>query len=287
MLRRALFLATLAALAAPLTSPAQSAFSGTSGGTAASTPEQLHRIAPPSPEMTPQELEAKGDELRAQRMPLDALDYYDAALAKHPTAVLYNKAGMTQLVMLHFETAKKLFEKAIKADPKYADGHNNLGAAYYATAISGKDVNRSRLGRAIKEYRKALKLREDSAAYHSNLGTALFGRKEYDKAEVQYLRALELDPTIFDHSSDAGVSARITTGHDLAVYNYTIAKSFVKRGDVEHAVFYIRRALEEGYSTKKVIEDAELKPIRKDPRFVALMENPPTPLPPPPAVPPQ
>ena len=63
-------------------------------------PPPVRHGAPPSYEATAAELEKRGDELRAEKAYLDALDYYDAAIKKNPSeALLYNKAGITELQM--------------------------------------------------------------------------------------------------------------------------------------------------------------------------------------------
>src|SRR6516225_9721252 len=54
-------------------------------------PQQIHKVEPPSPTATAQELEDTGDDLRVEKAFADALDYYNAAMAKADSAVLHNK----------------------------------------------------------------------------------------------------------------------------------------------------------------------------------------------------
>lgn len=231
----------------------------------ATAPPQLRRAAPPSPDSSARELEEQGDQLRAEKAYADALDYYRAALAKTDTAVLHNKIGMTQIGMLHWDKAKKEFERAIKRDPTYAEAHNNLGVVNY---------NEGDYKRAIRRYQKALELRESSASFHSNLGTAYFARKEYDKASTEYLRALEIDPDIFERQSASGISAKWAAPADRARYSYVIAKMYAKSGNAERCLLYLRRALEAGYAgISDVYKDEEFSQVRKDPRFTELMAS--------------
>src|SRR3954468_5513501 len=132
--------------------------------TTMTTPAQLRRIEPPPPNATAFQLEERGDILRAEKYYADAIDYYQAAIRKsNSPAPLFNKAGIAELQMLHFNEAKHLFERAIKANPKYPEATNNLGVVYYNTRSYRK---------AIKFYNKAIAIESDSASFHSNLGTA-------------------------------------------------------------------------------------------------------------------
>src|SRR5206468_12778814 len=77
------------------------------------TPVQLRRIEPPSPNASVDQLEQRGDILRAEKYYADAIDYYEAAIRKTSSpAQLYNKEGIAQLQMMHFSEAKHMFERA-------------------------------------------------------------------------------------------------------------------------------------------------------------------------------
>jgi tetratricopeptide (TPR) repeat protein len=229
------------------------------------TPEQLRRVPPPPDDLTAAELETRADQLRFEKNYADSLDYYHAAMKKQESATLHNKAGIAELQMLRYDEAKKSFERAVKLDSKYADAHNNLGVIHY--------VKRN-YRRAVKSYSKAIKLHDDSASYHSNLGTALFARQDFGKAAQEYMRAMELDPEIFDRTSQNGVSAKLGSPADRAHYNYVIAKTFASRGDTEHCLLYLRKAMEDGFpGINDVYKEAAFAAVRRDPRFVALMES--------------
>jgi tetratricopeptide (TPR) repeat protein len=232
-------------------------------------PEQLQvmppvpRVGPPPADWSAAQLEKEGDRLRMDKAYLDALDYYEAGIVKHPTAVLHNKAGITQLQLQRFREAEKAFQHAIKADKSYADAHNNLGVIYYL---------QRKYGKAVKEYQRALKLVETSASFHSNLGTAYFSKKEFDKATLEYGRALQLDPDIFERTSHTGVAAQMSSPEDRAHYDYVVAKMYAQLGITERSLLYLRKAMEEGYKEiGRVYRDSEFAGLRKDPRFAELM----------------
>ena len=121
---------------------------------------------------------------------------------------------------------------------------------------------------------KAIRLRETSASFHSNLGTALFAEKEYEAAMSEYARALQLDPDIFERRSRGGVSLHMVNPDEIGRYDYVIAKMYATAGNPDRCLLYLRKALEEGYSgIKDVYKEREFERIRKDPRFVALMNS--------------
>lgn len=224
----------------------------------------MRRAEPPSPTASAEELEVRGDELRAEKSYFDSLDYYRAALAKKPNSPqIYNKAGIAELMTQHFREAGKHFERAIRIDRAYADAYNNLGVIEYET---------KRYGRAIKRYKQAIELQSASASFFSNLGAAYFAKKDFVEASTAYAKALQLDPAVFDRTSHSGISAQLASPDDRAHYDYVLAKLFAKLGVAERSLEYLKKALEEGYkNVNDVYKDPEFAVLRKDSRFTQLM----------------
>ncbi len=236
--------------------------------TAQTTPEQLRRVDPPSPTATAKQLEARGDELRGVKFYADAIDYFHAAIEKQDSAPLRNKLGISELEMMRYHDAKKDFERAIKLDKNYAEAYNNLGVIYYA------DDHNNR--RAVRSYEHAIKINPNHASFHSNLGTALFARKQFEKAAKEYQRAMEIDPTIFEHHSRFGMTAQLTPG-DRGQFAFTIAKLYLRAGDIQRCLLYLRKAQEEGVKVaEKLATDPAFENVRSDPRFVAVIRHQPT-----------
>lgn len=227
-------------------------------------PPPMRRSAPPSPNSSAQELEKRGDDLRAEKAYLDALDYYEAAQNKEPKdAQIWNKRGITELLLLRYRESKKDFERSVHFDKQFADAYNNLGVIFY---LQKKYKN------AIKEYERAIKVRPDSASYYSNLGAAYFSRKEFEQATDSYTQAVRLDPTVFERTSHTGISAQMASPEDRAHFEYVLAKLFAKQGDSDRSLEYLRRAMEEGYKgIDDVYKDPEFEHLRSDARFTQLM----------------
>lgn len=235
-------------------------------------PPALRMVDPPAADATASELEVQGDDLHSQKLYLDALDYYHAALAKSPgNAQVLNKMCRTQLVMTRWRDAAKSCEHAIKADRKLANAYNNLGVAF---------CGESKCRAAVKQYLKAIKLDDSSAAFFSNLGQAYFSIKDFNKAAAAYLHALQLDPDVFERSSREGVQVQLTGMGDRALYDYTVAKLYARLGLSDQSLEHLKKAMEEGYKDlKDVYKDTEFAALRKDKRFTELMASRTPPLP--------
>jgi tetratricopeptide (TPR) repeat protein len=223
-------------------------------------------VDPPAPDATAATLEMQADRLRGEKLYLDALDYYHAALAKQTNdAHLLNKIGITELLMQRYREAKKSFERAIHYDHTFADAYNNLGVVYYEAR---------KYGAAVKQYEKAIGKDSSSASFFSNLGAAYFSKREFERAVAAYQHALELDPEVFARTSRSGVQAQLPSPADRARYNYTVAKLYAKMGFSEQSLEYLRRAMESGYKDlKNVYKDVEFAELRKSPRFTELMAS--------------
>ncbi|HET8827667.1 MAG TPA: tetratricopeptide repeat protein, partial [Terriglobales bacterium] len=92
----------------------------------------MRQVPPPSPDASAKELERQADQLRSQKAYIDAIDYFEAAIKKDSnSATLYNKLGISELMLQRFREAGKHFETALKKDRKLAEAYNNLGVVNY------------------------------------------------------------------------------------------------------------------------------------------------------------
>jgi tetratricopeptide (TPR) repeat protein len=266
--------------AAPVQTPADS-----------SKPAAPVRVGPPPANASAADLEKQADQLRSDKSYMDALDYYRAALRQAPTAAVWNKVGITELQLGRHKDAQKSFERALKLDPKFAEAYNNRGAVYYIAGaqqqVQAERAHKSvpsgaakNYRKAVKEYLKALELRDDGASYHSNLGTAYFALKDFPAAINEYARALQLDPDVFERRSQTGIAAHMSSPEDRAHYSFVLARMYAKTGNLDRALIYLRKAMEDGYKDiNAVYKDQEFATLRQDPRFAELMNSKPQALP--------
>src|SRR5271157_5291372 len=225
------------------------------------------QVTPPPPvpdrNASEQDLEEQGDLLRSQKRYLDSLDFYQAAMAKQSTALLWNKEGMAYLLMQRPKEATKCFDRAIKLDKHDAAAYNNRGYMEYRN---------EKYRKAIRYYQKAMSIRPTDAVFHYNMASAYFAMHDFGHAAQEYHAAYTLDPDIFQRVSKMGIMAQSTSPEDRAAFSFMVAKMYAQAGDFEHSLEYLRKAMEEGYKgIDKVYTDSEFASLRTDPRFADLM----------------
>ena len=203
--------------------------------------------------------EEKGDLYMARKQYHEAMDQYRMLCEQNPhNAVFLNKLG----IALHQQTALglalKYYERAVKANPKYADAENNIGTIWY---------QRKKYGKAVRAYQRAIKMRDDMPVLYSNLGYAYFSQGKYEDSIVAFRTALAKDPQFFERgSSRNGSVLQDRSVPDRGRFYFLLAKSFAEAGNLERAIFYLRKSKEEGY--------AQINEVKKDPAFAALLTDP-------------
>ena len=209
--------------------------------------------------------EEKGDLARLHKDNLKAVACYSAALRiSRQNAVLYNKLGVVELKLNERGAARKQFAQAVKYDPRLVPALNNLGAV----ALLDK-----RYKVAADYFKQALALDESVASTHLNLAEALMGLSEVDRAMTEYARALELDADVLS-DSEGGTVAQIMTPQQHAHVLYMIAKSYMKRGNVDGALDYLGRAkLSNYHNLVAVYSDADFAPLWNDPRLAKIVSR--------------
>jgi tetratricopeptide (TPR) repeat protein len=210
-------------------------------------------------------LELKGDLERIHNNYLLAISYYNQALRVDPkNAQILNKLGIAELKIGNRGDARKRFKQALKYDPRNLSALNNLGA----TAYLDKKYKDS-----VKYLKQALELDESSAAAHLNLAEAWMGLNQIDRAMTEYARALELDADILSES-ESGVAARVSTPEQRARVNFLIAKAYAKRGNIDGALEYLKRAKDGKFPEMgRVYKDQEFAALWTDPRLEKIVKR--------------
>ncbi len=204
--------------------------------------------------------EQVGDSLMAHQRYQAAIEEYRKAT---PTSIsALNKMGVAYLLMFNTTDAAKCYQAAIKRDPKNSIAWNNMGSVYMSQKLYAT---------AERTYRKAVKMDPKAALYRKNLGTALLAERKYKKGWEAYQAALELDPNIFSHNGNVRVE-NPSSIQDRGAMNFYMAKGCLKAGMPDRAIYYLRLALNEGFTTpKKILADAELASLHSNPEFQQMM----------------
>ena len=229
------------------------------------SPPQEYTPPPALPEkpLTPLEQEERSaDLLMARKRYSEAAEAYKLLQKKMTKkdprmVVVLNKIGIAYHQLLKLDEAKRYYDRAVKQDKTYAPAYNNVGTVNY---------NRKRYGSAIKAYKKALELDYDNATVHSNLGYAYFAQKKYEEAFLSFHRAVSIDPGVFEQrGGGAGSLLQDRSVEDRRLFFFFLAKAFASQSNAERTAFYLKKALDEGYS---------LAAVPKDPSFVSVVSDP-------------
>ncbi|HUB20629.1 MAG TPA: tetratricopeptide repeat protein [Acidobacteriaceae bacterium] len=208
--------------------------------------------------------ELKGDIARAREQYASAMNWYLLAVRSNPDSALYVKLGIAEMKLGDMEHARRDFAQAVKRNPANVDALNNLGAVYCL---------QKKYRPSIRYLKQALALDETKAATHLNLAEAWMGQKQIDRAMTEYARALELDADILNSTDREGVFAQIQTPEQRAMVDFMIAKAYIKRGNVEGALDYLRRAREQHFKDLATVwNDPAFARLWKDPRLAEIVK---------------
>jgi tetratricopeptide (TPR) repeat protein len=212
-------------------------------------------------------LEQRADIFMARKNYEDAADYYYRALKQtsFKSAVLWNKLGIAFQEQSKFHSALKAYSSATRIDKSFAEAWNNQGTVLYME---------KKYSRSVKYYKQAIEANGDNATFHINLGISYSRVAKYPEAVQEYRTALAIDPNVLSEESSFGTVIH-TSETDVKFYFY-MAKAYASAGNAESAVHYLRRAMEDGFNDRKLIDqDPDFKKISQYRPFVELLQNPP------------
>jgi adenylate cyclase len=128
-------------------------------------------------------LEEQGVLVRKQTDNLDAYDNFLRGLEYFWTST---KEANVQ--------ARRMFEKAIELDPKYADAYAWLAYNYFVGWAFQLSSDRKDLDRALQSAQRSVALDDSQPFAHSVLGIIFLFKKQYDQALSEAQRGIALDP---------------------------------------------------------------------------------------------
>jgi len=136
----------------------------------------------------------------------------------------YFLKGRQHLHQLDLDESKKMFEKAVGLDSRYAPAYAGL-AAVHSWLYEWVGANNSDLEAAERNSRKALSLAPNLSESHSSRGYVLSLGKNYDEAQQEFKEAIQLNPNSYD-----------------AYYYY--GRSCFARGQIQESAEWFRKASE-------------------------------------------
>ena len=235
------------------------------------TPDSRTSMGEARAPMPPAQLaELRADVLMARKEYAAAIDAYQGVLKDKPKdAALLNKIGVAYQELGANDSAAKYYKRSMSANKKLANPVNNLGTLEYGLKHYSKAVN---------YYKRALGLSSPSATLYSNLGYAYYADKKMELAMECFNKAVAIDPGIFDsHPGSGGSVIQQRTAPDPGTFNFMVAKTYAKAGDVERAARYLKLARDYGYKDMASVEkDKDFAAVIKDPKIQDVLRKGPT-----------
>lgn len=221
----------------------------------------------PDPASTsPERLEQVADVLRARRYPADALQFYNAALARNGAPLpLLKKMGIVCMEMQQISLSRAYFQRAVNTDKRNPGAWNNLGAAQYLLHNDHASV---------RAYKRAIKLDQGSAVYHANLALVYFDGHHAEDGRRELSRALALDPDLLRRDPQGGDTARVLATTTYPQICFEMARVYAAQGNTEAMLDWLTKASDRGFNVQKAMDaDAALRPLLADVRVKALLHN--------------
>ena len=198
----------------------------------------------------------------------------------------YNNVGAMYYALGQLSDAREMFENSLQVQPNYYT-YSNLGVLYY------KEGN---YDKAAQMYREALKINNNDYLMWGNLAVAqhyIPGKSNesletYNKAISMAEKEMKVnanDPEIIsnlagyyadvDDTTNAiellNKSLKIAPDNSAVMYRAaTISEHFKNR---EKALYWIKKALKNGYSRSEIEQEPELKELTSDGRYKQLVSE--------------
>lgn len=217
-----------------------------------------------------------GVSLKSQGKSLEALKYFNNAIARHDNvAELYNNRGSAMKDIGRLQDAIEDYDKAIAIKPDHANAYCNRGNAL-------SDLGE--LEGAIKDYDKAIEIHPDFTEAYSNRGNAQKDLGRLNNAIADYEKAIKLNPNFAE--AYRNISALITYKPNhryIVIMKDLYGSSKLDRSEHMHICFALAKVFEdleeydksfnylvEGNSIRK--EDLDYR-IDKDERLFATIKK--------------
>lgn len=165
----------------------------------------------------------------------------------HPESL--HLLGVIALQRGRHQEAVTLIGRAVKAKPRFADAHSNLGNAFRELG---------RLDEAEQSYRAAIALNSGFAMAHYNLGNVLMAGKRFDEAAKSFTAATACSPNLLEARINLGTALRelgrldesercyrkaLAIRPDSAVAHFNLGNTLLGKGDAAGAAECYRQAL--------------------------------------------
>ena len=183
-------------------------------------------------------------------------------IKKNPKSfVLYNLFGTILVDKKNFNQALFNYKKSLEIKPDYAEGHNNLGIAFYKLGKFYESIN---------SYQRAIKIKPNFSKAYNNLGLAYKELEKFTESINSYKQAIKINPEYAEAHNNLGVTLKQLGELNESANNYQKAIKI----NPKYAEAY--NNLGNVYNTNEKIDDAILnykKAIKLNSNFAEAYSN--------------
>lgn len=140
---------------------------------------------------------------------IDEIKELNERFPNEPT--LFNIIGACYKTLGDLHSAAKMFEIAVKINPKYAEAHFNLGVILKALG---------RIDQAIRSYQKAISILPNYPDAYNNIGNIFHELKRFSEAIDSYEWAIAFRHDFFQAYNNLGLCLSDFGNSELAVNNF-------------------------------------------------------------------
>lgn len=183
----------------------------------------------------------------------DAREMFEKSLQIHSSYNTYSNLGTLYYIEGNFENAAKMYEQALKINDKDYLTWGNLAAAYHWITGKSKDAIET-YKKAISLAKKNLEVNPDDPEINSNLAAYYADVEDTSNAFTLLKKSIDAAPT------DVMVMYRAATIYEHLGYR-------------EKALYWIGKALRNGYSRSEIEHQPELKQLIADDRYKHIVSD--------------
>lgn len=205
----------------------------------------------------------------AEQIKIKLSPAYSGPANQHPLDPQANEAYLrgryfgNQFTVVGYQKAITYFQEAIDRDPTFAQAYSGIADSYYFLVVTDAVEPRDGESQAEDAAQRAVALGEGLAESHNALGSVMLGLWEWPHAEVEFKRAVELNPS---YSTEHRLYAALLTtlgrhqeaGEQIGLAMRTDPLSLPNNAEVIRTLYYSRdydRAIEQAQKALQLDPD--------------------------------
>ena len=157
----------------------------------------------------------------------ESVEMLKKAIELNPLPTYFENLGFSLEKLGNLKEAETNYQKALEISPDQKDIYlNRIGIYYY---------NQKKYDQAIRYYKKAVEYQQ-KPVYYENLGNAYFDSEDYESAEKEFIKVLEITPQNYIYFENLGLISQKQQEYKKAIGYFEQALSLAPEN--EKGFFY-------------------------------------------------